>query len=133
GGVLQQVGLGPDLYNGVSGIALFLAGHARVSGRRAPAELALAALCHLRKNLKSRNAARMARSLGVGGATGLGSIVYGLAVTSKFLENDDLHADAHLAAKLFTDELIAADRQLDVIGGGARAPPWLFFPFFERE
>jgi lantibiotic modifying enzyme len=61
----------------------------------------------------------MARSLGVGGATGLGSIVYGLAVTSKLLESDDLLADAFVAAGLFTDELIAADRQLDVIGGSA--------------
>jgi type 2 lantibiotic biosynthesis protein LanM len=117
--VFQLVCLGPDLYNGVSGIALFLAGHARVTGRRSSAELALAGLSHLRKNLKSRNAARMARSLGVGGATGLGSIVYGLAVTSKLLESDDLLADAFVAAGLFTDELIAADRQLDMIGGCA--------------
>ena len=117
--VFQLVCLGPDLYNGVSGIALFLAGHARVTGRRASAELALAALSHLRKNLKSRNAARMARSLGAGGATGLGSIVYSFAVTSKLLDSDDLLADAYVAAGLFTDELIAADRQLDVIGGCA--------------
>jgi class II lanthipeptide synthase len=117
--VFQLVCLGPDLYNGVSGIALFLAGHARVTGRRSSAELALAGLSHLRKNLKSRNVARMARSLGVGGATGLGSIVYSLAVTSKLLHRDDLLADAYVAARLFTDELIAADRQLDVIGGCA--------------
>src|SRR5262245_23988617 len=117
--IFQLVCLGPDLYNGVSGIALFLAGHARVTGRRSSAELAVAGLSHLRKNLKSRNAARTARSLGVGGATGLGSIVYGLAVTSKLLDSDDLLADAYAAAGLFTDELIAADRQLDVIGGCA--------------
>jgi type 2 lantibiotic biosynthesis protein LanM len=117
--VFQLVCLGPDLYNGVSGIALFLAGHARVTGRRSSAELALAGLSYLRKNLKSRNAARMARSLGVGGATGLGSIVYSLAVTSKLLHRDDLLADAYVAARLFTDELIAADRQLDAIGGCA--------------
>src|SRR5262245_11358047 len=119
--VFQLVCLGPELYNGVSGIALFLAAHALVTGRRSSAELALAGVAHLRKNLKSRNAARMARSLGLGGATGLGSIVYGLAVMAKLLGNDDLLADAHAAAKLFTDELIAADRQLDVIGGSAGA------------
>jgi class II lanthipeptide synthase len=117
--VFQLVCLGPDLYNGVSGIALFLAGHARVTGRRSSAELALDGLSYLRKNLKSRNAARMARSLGVGGATGLGSIVYSLAVTSKLLHRDDLLADAYVAAQLFADELIAADRQLDAIGGCA--------------
>ena len=32
-----------------------------------------------------------------------------------------LLADAHAAAELFTDDLIAADKQLDVIGGSAGA------------
>ena len=63
----------------------------------------------------------MARSLGIGGATGLGSIVYALTVMSKCLHDDDLLADAHAAAELFTDDLIAADKQLDVIGGSAGA------------
>src|SRR5262249_9484418 len=127
--VFQLVCLGPELYNGVSGIALFLAAHAYVTRRRPSAELALAGVSYLRKNLKSRNAARMARSLGIGGSTGLGSIVYGLTVMAKFLEDDDLLADAHVAAKLFTDELITADRQLDVIGGAPGAVPCLLPPF----
>jgi len=119
--VFQLVCLGSDLYNGVSGIALFLAAHAAVTGAKSSGELALAAMAHLRKDLKGRNAARMARSLGLGGATGLGSIVYALTVMSKSLHDDELLADAHVAAALFTDELIAADRQLDVIGGSAGA------------
>ena len=117
--VFQLVCLGPDLYNGVSGIALFLSAHAAVTGQQSSAELALAGVAHLRKNLKSRNAARMARSLGVGGATGLGSIVYALTVLSKMLRDESLVADAHVAAGLFSDGLIAADKQLDVIGGSA--------------
>ncbi len=117
--VFQLVCLGPDLYNGVSGIALFLAAHAAVTGRKSSAELAIAGVAHLRKNLKSRGAARMARSLGVGGATGLGSIVYALTVMSKMLRDESLLADAHVAAALFSDGLIAADKQLDVIGGSA--------------
>lgn len=119
--VFQLVCLGPDLYNGLSGIAVFLAAHAAVSGHQPAAELARAAVAHLRKSLKSRNAARMARSMGVGGATGLGSIVYALAVMSKSLRDDDLLSDAHAAAELFSDALIAADTQLDVIGGSAGA------------
>ncbi|HXX08162.1 MAG TPA: type 2 lanthipeptide synthetase LanM family protein [Pseudolabrys sp.] len=117
--VFQLVSLGPDLYNGVSGIALFLAAHAAVSGSDSSAELAHAALAYLRKNLKSRNAARMGRALGLGGATGLGSIVYVLSLTSKYLHDNILLEDAHVAARLFTDDLIAADKQLDVIGGSA--------------
>src|SRR4029077_19594239 len=119
--VFQLVCLGPDLYNGESGIALFLAAHAAVTGRQSSAELARAAVAHLRKQLKSRSAARMARSLGVGGATGLCSIVYALTAMSKCLRDDSLLADAHAAAGLFIDDLIAADKQLDVIGGSAGA------------
>jgi len=119
--VFQLVCLGPDLYNGVSGIALFLAAHAAVTGRQSSAELARAAVANVRKNLKSRSAARVARSLGVGGATGLGSIVYAFALMSKCLRDDSLLADAQGAANMFTDDLIAADRQLDVIGGSAGA------------
>jgi class II lanthipeptide synthase len=119
--VFQLVCLGPDLYNGVSGIAVFLAAHAAVTGRESSGQLALAGMSHLRKNLKNRNVARMARSLGIGGATGMGSIVYALTVMSKLLHDDTLLADAHVAAELFTDDLIAADKQLDVMGGSAGA------------
>jgi type 2 lantibiotic biosynthesis protein LanM len=117
----QLVCLGPELYNGVSGIALFLAAHAAVTGSQPSGELARAGVSYLRKNLKSRNAARIARSLGIGGAIGLGSIVYALTVMSKCLHEDDLLEDAYVAAELFTDDLIAADKQLDAIGGSAGA------------
>ncbi len=117
--VCQVVCLGPDLYNGSCGIAVFLAAHAAVTGHAASAELALAALAHLRKNLKSRNTARFARALGIGGAIGLGSIVYAFATIAKCLGDRELLADATDAARLFTDELIAADKQLDVMGGSA--------------
>ena len=117
--VSQLVVLGPDLYNGASGIGLFLAAHAAVAGSESSKELALAAVAQLRVALRSRNAARMARSFGVGGASGLGSIVYALAVMAKCLHDDRLIADAHVAAALFTDDLIAADKQLDALGGSA--------------
>jgi hypothetical protein len=38
---------------------------------------------------------------------------------SKMLRDDSLLADAHITAGLFSDGLIAADKQLDVIGGSA--------------
>jgi lantibiotic modifying enzyme len=119
--VSQLAVLGPDLYNGACGIAIFLAAHAMATERTSSADLALAAVSHLRKNLRSRNAARLAWSLGIGGATGLGSIVYALTVMSQLLHDDDLLRDAHRAAALFGDDLIAADKQLDVIGGSAGA------------
>ena len=119
--VFQLVCLGPDLYNGAAGIALFLAAHAAVADSKPSGELALASLAHVRKGLKSRNAARMARALGIGGATGLGSIVYALTVMAKCLGSAELRADAETAVRLFTGELIAADKQLDVMSGSAGA------------
>ena len=119
--VFQLVCLGPDLYNGVSGIGLFLAAHAKVSGCETSGELALAGLSHFLRSMRSRNSACMARALGIGGATGLGSIVYALAVMAKCLGNEVLLAQAHAAAALITDDLIAADKQLDVMGGSAGA------------
>ena len=59
--------------------------------------------------------------LKLGGGTGLGSIIYALAVMSKCLCDDRLLADAQVVAALITDDLIAADRQLDVMGGSAGA------------
>jgi type 2 lantibiotic biosynthesis protein LanM len=123
--VSQLVALGPDFYNGSSGIAVFLAAHAATrSGTAAgdtSGELARAAVADVRKKLRSRSAARLARSLGVGGGTGVGSVVYALTLMSGFLREDGLLADAHAAAELVTDDLIAADRLLDVIGGSAGA------------
>jgi type 2 lantibiotic biosynthesis protein LanM len=119
--VSQLVCLGPDLYNGASGIALYLAAHAAVCNQAASAELALAGLAHIRRHLNSRSAARFARSLGIGAATGLGSIVYACCVIAKCLGKPDLVEDAERASRLFSDELIAADKQLDVMGGAAGA------------
>jgi type 2 lantibiotic biosynthesis protein LanM len=117
--VAQLAPLGPGMYNGVCGIAIFLAAHAAVTGHGPSGELALAAIAHLRKNLHGGNAASIARLLGIGGATGLGSIVYALTVTSSLLRNKEVLADAGVAAELFTHDLIAADKELDVVGGSA--------------
>jgi type 2 lantibiotic biosynthesis protein LanM len=119
--VFQLACLGSDFYNGVSGIALFLAAHAAATGSQASGDLALAAVSSLRKDLRSRSAARIARSLGIGAATGLGSIVYALTAMSQCLRQADLLADAQAATELFTADLIAADKQLDVMGGSAGA------------
>jgi type 2 lantibiotic biosynthesis protein LanM len=119
--VSQLAVLGHDLYNGNSGIALFFAAHAKTAQCESSAERALAAVAYVRSELKSRNAAHVARLLGVGGATGMGSIVYVLTAMSRLMSDDALLADAHRAAALLTDDLIASDKRLDVVGGSAGA------------
>jgi type 2 lantibiotic biosynthesis protein LanM len=113
--------LGHDLYNGNAGIALFFAAHATAARCESSAERALAAIAYLRSELRSRNASHVARLLGVGGATGMGSIVYALTAMSRLIGDDALLTDAHRAATLLTDELIGSDKRLDVVGGSAGA------------
>lgn len=117
----QLVVLGPDLYKGTCGIALFLATHAAVTNSTSSKALAAAALSRLRGFLRGPNPGRVARQVGVGGGLGLGSIVYGLAVISTLLDDDDALQDAHAAAELITPDVISADRRLDVLGGSAGA------------
>lgn len=117
--VSQLVPLGFDLYNGAPGISLFLAAYANVTGDTVASKLSVEGLAPLRSHLKGANAARLARGLGLGGASGLGSIVYALSAIGDLLGKDELLTDALRAAGLFTDELIAADRVFDVIGGSA--------------
>lgn len=115
----QLVTLGPDLYNGSSGIALFLAAYSRYADDPTSRELALKALASTREQIKQRSAPRWTRGLGIGGASGLGSVVYALTVISELLTEPALLQDALSASTLFSNELISADRSLDVIGGSA--------------
>jgi type 2 lantibiotic biosynthesis protein LanM len=119
--ICQLSPLGPDLYNGAPGICVFLAAYARLTGNDAAAELAVAGMSALRQNLRSVNAARFARALGLGGSTGLGSVLYALAVLGSLLNKSEFLDDAIQAATLFSDDLIAADKAFDVMEGSAGA------------
>lgn len=119
--VSQLTVLGHDLYNGDTGIALFLAAHADVTDSASSAALARAGVADLRRELHGGNAARLVRLGGIGGAVGIGSIVYALTVMAKLLRDDALQADALRASELIGTDSIAADRQMDVIGGAAGA------------
>ncbi len=93
----------------------------RVTGTEQSADLARAGIAYLRRQIKSRSAARFARSVGLGGGTGLGGIVYALTAMATILRDEALRGDAQAAADLVTDELITADKHLDVIAGAAGA------------
>jgi lantibiotic modifying enzyme len=56
---------------------------------------------------------------GIGAAFGLGSIAYSLFAIGRFLDEASLTQDALRAALLCTEEMIAADTALDVLGGSA--------------
>uniref|UniRef100_B8HVI2 Lanthionine synthetase C family protein n=1 Tax=Cyanothece sp. (strain PCC 7425 / ATCC 29141) TaxID=395961 RepID=B8HVI2_CYAP4 len=120
----QMVALKDALYEGASGVAVFLAALSRVTNQDRFGGLALGALQPLQKFLYSHDRPQLhhwAKQLGIGGATGLGSIIYALTKISDLLQDRSLHQDALTIAQLITPELIAADQQFDVIGGAAGA------------
>ena len=112
--------LGYDLYGGICGVALFLAAVEKVTGGAGYRELALGALQPLRGALR-QHADRTASELGIGAASGLGSVVYALTHVSQWLDEPSLLADATWAASLITTERISDDRNLDITAGAAGA------------
>jgi type 2 lantibiotic biosynthesis protein LanM len=111
--------LGPDLYNGSTGVALFLAAIARYKRNARLRQLALSTISPIRLVLNGRNSSRVARQLGIGGATGLGSIIYALTSIAEILGEKSLLEDSFRASELFTNELIDLDKHLDVMQGAA--------------
>lgn len=118
----QLVQIGCDLLCGTSGIALFLAALESVTKGGGYRELALAALSSVRRQLAgAEEGRRLTRALGIGGARGLGSVIYALTRTGEFLNEESLIEDAGCAAMLLTEENIATDRSFDIVAGAAGA------------
>ena len=111
----RPVGIGWGLYDGVAGVALFLAALDRVEGSDARREMVLDTLAPLRRHL------RQEPSLGLGGFTGLGGAIYVLALLGRWLGEPALLEDAAWLATLVPPARIAADTALDVMDGCAGA------------
>ncbi|MEA2720750.1 MAG: hypothetical protein QOJ39_2614, partial [Candidatus Eremiobacteraeota bacterium] len=114
--------LGYDLYGGTAGIALFFAALAHVSGESRFHALALDAVEGLRRRLRAPDAGReLAARIGIGGATGVGSIVYALTRMGTLLGEPALRGDARIAAALIGESEIERDDVFDPVAGSAGA------------
>jgi type 2 lantibiotic biosynthesis protein LanM len=109
-----------ELYGGTSGVALFLAAAEQFAPGSGYGELALAAIRPLQSAL-DRRPDRLSEMMGIGGASGLGSVAYSLLHVSRLLDEPVLLEDARRVTDLITEVVIASDRPLDVIGGAAGA------------
>lgn len=116
---IQRSVLGPDLYSGAGGIALFLAAHGLVFGCTTSSDLAYAAIAHSRYCVVGPRATHLTRIGGVGGLTGLGSTIYVLSTLSNLLQDQQLLDEALWAARLLTDDIIVSDQVFDIVGGVA--------------
>lgn len=109
-----------DLYSGTCGVAIFLAAVEHITGGAGYRELALGALKLLRRSLRLYGP-NLARDIGIGAASGLGSVMYALAKIGQWLNEPACLEDAQRAARLITAEAIARDDALDIFAGSAGA------------
>ncbi|HYR09637.1 MAG TPA: lanthionine synthetase LanC family protein, partial [Longimicrobium sp.] len=116
--------VGPHLYDGVLGIALFLAALDHVRSRDDHRELVTRAIAPLRRTLRElvRDPDRAQRlRFQVGGFVGLGAFVYSFVRIGGWLGEPALVGEAHDLTRLLTSDCVRGDKHLDVVDGSAGA------------
>jgi type 2 lantibiotic biosynthesis protein LanM len=108
------VPVGADLYDGLSGIALFLAYLGWITGVERFTSLAVESAMSLQDSVKSERPSMR----GIGGFAGLGGIIYELAHMGALWDDTALISRALELTNLLPD-LISKDGQFDIVGGAA--------------
>lgn len=120
-GRYQMQPLDSDLYNGVTGIALFLAALEKtVGGGGRYRALALAALSDLKRAVAAARPDQFAYAR-IGGGDGLSSTVYGLLRVGELLAEPELIEAARQLARMITPAAIQSDKEYDALSGAAGA------------
>lgn len=110
---------GPDLYDGLSGVCLFLSYLAKVGGRAKDAELAEATAASLRHQLACSTVAHD-QLKPVGAYTGWGGVLHTLCRLAT-LEQDPSWLDLAVDQLPRLEARLPEDRSFDVLGGSAGA------------
>lgn len=116
--------MGPHVYNGTSGVALFLAAAARVGGDKRFRDSARMAIVPVRRKMAEilEDPEKVSGvNVAVGGLIGLGSILYAFFHLAEWLEEPSLLDEAHALSSLITDERIAEDNRFRIQHGSAGA------------
>jgi len=119
---MQNSGLmGMDLYSGSTGVAIFLAAIARVTGEDRWRELAIESTKPRLIQMRRENARPFLTKMPLGIGSGLGSLIYGCHVLACLLGDDEYLDDARFFAELVRVRGISTDDVYDVLGGAAGA------------
>ena len=111
-----------NLYDGICGVAVFLAALDNACGGSDFGELALHVIQPIRQTITAateEGTRQMIRRIGIGGALGIGSIIYSLTLMARFLEDDQLLDEALRVACAVRDEDILSTVKFDVVDGVA--------------
>ncbi|MFN0128950.1 MAG: type 2 lanthipeptide synthetase LanM [Verrucomicrobiales bacterium] len=117
----RQQGMSYYFYDGASGISLFLAALARVTGDAGARHTALAALEPIRAVLDDPRANALIQRESIGGCSGLASLVYTLTVIAGLLDEPSLVERAQRVSRFIDEARIAKDQGLDIVNGSAGA------------
>lgn len=118
--------IGPSLYSGRGGIAVFLAALHAVGGNPEHRRLARGAARSIWRDWLSpetepETTSVLARAQGIGGASGTAGVVYSLVATARLLGEPEVLDDALRISRLITPRDIAADESFDVVAGAGGA------------
>jgi type 2 lantibiotic biosynthesis protein LanM len=113
--------MGPCIYDGLCGVALFLAAAQKVVGEPDFAALARTALTTVVRDAVRPDYALALFQPGIGAAAGQSSIIYALVRASEFLGEKEWVHHARRFAEMLDAERITSDRNLDLISGAAGA------------
>lgn len=114
--------MGPGLYAGSPGVALFLAALERMRPTGQYRDAALKALQtwrHVLRGPAGKPRKKLIERIGAGAGGGLAGLLYAQVSVGQLLEEPELFQDATQTADLITLELVEADRAFDVMSGGA--------------
>lgn len=113
--------LGPYLYDGSTGTAMFLAAYHHATGDQESRELALRTLGPLAAKLATLPGAQAGeqRAFPIGGFNGFGGLAYALGQMSRWLDSVQLLQSASAALRSISHTSVERDQALDVVNGCA--------------
>ena len=113
--------MSPRFYDGLCGVALFLAAAQRLGGEPDLTGLARSALATVVREAVRPEYALVLFEPGIGAAAGQSSVIYALVRASEFLGEEEWLHHARRFAEMLDAERITSDRNLDLISGAAGA------------
>lgn len=112
--------LGYNLYDGLSGIALFYSALFKATSNNKYADIVTNILKPIISAYQLGNKSEihmLNKYMGLGICEGVGSIIYSLCLISEYTTNQELLSIASEISLSLTEELITSDEQLDIISG----------------